>query len=307
MTPPGEEFAETATRERDLQAGGGRGTPSLRLRSVVPVGRRPPWARLALLHGYGDHGGRYQHVLEWMAARGVAAHALDFRGHGRATGRRGFVRRWDEYLDDLEAFLGHPDVRDAGAENAPLFLLGHSHGGLVLAVAGIRGRLPDGVAGAILSAPYLGSGMVVPRNKWVLARVADRLVPWLAVPADVPSEWMSSDAALQEETRSDPLVLSTVTPRWFLGMRAAQDEACRADAAGAFRLPLLVLMGDADRLADPAAARAFCARCGSPDKTFRGYPGHLHELLRETGRHAIFADILGWMRERAAGAYSRSA
>jgi alpha-beta hydrolase superfamily lysophospholipase len=288
---------ETRTLESDLAVRGrGRRGTVLRLRSAEPVGGGAPWARLGLLHGYGDHGGRYQHVLTWMAARGVASHALDFRGHGRATGRRGFVARWDEYLDDLDGFLGHLAL-EASGNAAPLFLLGHSHGGLVLAIAGIRGRLPGSVVGAVLSAPYLGSSMVIPRAKRILAGMADRLLPWLPVPADVPSEWMSSDAALQEETRNDPLVLATVTPRWFVGMQAAQTEA--QAHAEAFRVPLLVLMGEADHLADPAAARAFCDTAASTDKTFRSYPGHLHELLRESGREAVFLHILHWLRERA--------
>ncbi len=236
-------------------------------RSVLPAG--DAWARLGLVHGYGDHSGRYMHFLRWMAGRGVACHALDFRGHGLATGRRGFVVQWQEYLHDLDLFLALEAVRG----EAPLFLLGQSHGGLVLAAAGIRG-LP-GVTGCILTSPYLGSKMPVPAGKLFLARFADRLVPWLPVPSRIKDEWLSSDAALIQEGRQDLLVLRTATPRWYFGARAAQADVL--ERAGEFRLPLLLLVGDADPVADPDAARAFCQRAGSADKTERTYPGHLHE------------------------------
>src|ERR1700691_2463252 len=88
-----------------------------------------PWAQLVLLHGYGDHAGRYLQFLQWLGARGVGCQAIDFRGQRRSSGRRGFVRKWDEYLDDLKVIL---DLQD---QALPLFVLGHSHGALVAAAA----------------------------------------------------------------------------------------------------------------------------------------------------------------------------
>src|SRR3954469_24151488 len=70
-----------------------------------------PWARIGLLHGYGDHCGRYEHFYQWMAQRGVACFGFDFRGHGRSEGKRGFVARWEEYLDDLNVFLEQPEMK----------------------------------------------------------------------------------------------------------------------------------------------------------------------------------------------------
>src|SRR5437899_3146686 len=93
------------------------------------------WATLGVIHGYGDHGGRYLHFMRWMAERGVACHTFDFRGQGRSTGRRGFVRRWEEYLDDLSAFLALDEMRSDGN---PLFLLAHSHGAVVLSAAALH-------------------------------------------------------------------------------------------------------------------------------------------------------------------------
>jgi len=266
----------------------------LHRRSVLPAAR--PWAHLGVLHGYGEHCGRHGAFMEWLAERGVACHALDFCGHGRSPGRRGFVQRWEQYLEDVSAFLALDHLSSRSRGDAPLFMLGHSHGGLVLACAGIRG-LP-GVSGCILSSPYLRLRMPVPAYKILLARMADPFVPWLALPSGVKSEWMSSDEAMVHESRGDPLVFRTATPRWYLGALRAQAEAL--ERAGDFRLPLLVLGGGADPVADPGIIQQFHDRAGSADKALRIYPDHLHEILRESGREAIFAEIQQWLEHRTA-------
>ncbi len=267
------------------------GSAVLFRRSVVPAGT--PFAYLAVLHGYGDHSGRYLELMQWLAARGIACHALDFRGHGKAQGRPGHVERWEEYLEDLDAFLRLEEL-GAGGRGAPLFALGHSHGGLVLAAAGIRG-LP-GVSGCIFSAPYFRSAMRVPAIKIWAARLANPLVPALRIDSGLRPEWMSRDEARVRDSIDDPLIVRTATPRWYLTCHAAQSEIVRR--AEEFRLPLLVLAGDADAVADSRAAHDFYLRAGAADKTFRLYPEHRHELLRELGRELIFQHVLDWISER---------
>src|SRR4051794_16407640 len=142
-------------------------------RSVIPFEPHRSTARLILLHGYGDHSGRYVHFMRWLAERGVACHSFDFRGHGRSPGRRGYVRRWDEYLEDLAAFLALAPLR-ADAPGGPLFVLGHRHGGLVAAAAGGRGILVNaGVAGCILTSPYLRGYARVSAPWHAIARACD--------------------------------------------------------------------------------------------------------------------------------------
>src|SRR5258706_9503423 len=118
-------------------------------RSISP--QSGAFARLAIIHGYGDHSSRFVHFMQWMAQRGVACHAVDLRGQGKAEGKRGFVARWDEYLDDVQAFINSLPANDG----LPLFLLGHSHGGLIVA-AGVVQHLPFVAAlrGCILTSPY---------------------------------------------------------------------------------------------------------------------------------------------------------
>jgi alpha-beta hydrolase superfamily lysophospholipase len=286
---PIEETSTAATAKATFRVG----AETLHRRSVHPSTRA--WAHLAVLHGYGEHGGRHLHVMRWFAERGVACHSFDFRGQGLSTGRRGFCGRWEEYLDDLDAFLALEDLQPEARQGRPLFILGHSHGALVLAAAGIRG-LP-GVAGCIFTAPYLRSNMAVPRYKIATAYLLQRAAPSLRVPNGLRDEWMSSDDAMVRDSGRDELIVRTATPRWYVShLRAQQEVLARA---GEFRLPLLALMGDADRVADPRAAAEFCRRAGSDDVTLRVYPDRLHELLREAGREQIFAHVLEWLRERA--------
>ena len=252
-----------------------------------------PWARLAVLPGYGDHAGRHDHVLEWFAGRGVAAHALDFRGHGRSGGRVGFVRRWDEYLADLSAFLA---LDALATDGPPLFVLAHSHGGLVAAAAAERGLL-DRCAGVVLSAPYLALRLPVPLRRRLLAAVLTRVHPSLPMRTGIRGPMLTHDQAMAAADRTDPHRTGVATPRWFTTALAAQVQV-RA-AAGRFTRPLLLLVPGEDTVADAAASTDWFARVGSADKTIRHYPGHRHELLREVGRAAVFEGVEAWMRGRA--------
>jgi alpha-beta hydrolase superfamily lysophospholipase len=260
------------------------------MRSVLPADGAPVQARLAIVHGYGDHSGRYEPFLQYLAQRGIAGHAVDLRGQGQSSGRRGHVRKWEDYLDDLSAFLSRAELHGPG----PLFLLAHSHGALVVSSAVLNGL--TGIAGCVMSSPYFHSLLVQPRFKVLLGRLIEPWMGWLPLPTGVHANWMSGDPAMIAESEADPLVVSTATPRWYFGhLRAQQRVLARA---GEFHLPLLVLAGQADPLADPAAAEDFYRRAGSADKTFIAYPGFRHELLRDTQRQKVFADIYSWMNRR---------
>ena len=139
--------------------------------------------------------------------------------------------------------------------------------------------------------------MPVSRSQETLARIAGRAAPWLRVPTRFEPAWLTSDPGMRAEDAAGALCLRFATPGWYLAALAAQ-EAALANAAS-FDLPLLVIVGEDDPVADPAAARASCARAGSPDKQFRAFAGMAHEPLREREREQAFALIHDWMRERA--------
>jgi acylglycerol lipase len=259
--------------------------------SFLPT--RDVCARLALLPGYGDHGMRYRQFLSQMAERGIAGHALDFRGQGKAGGQRAFVNRWDEYLQDAADFLEQDALRYPA--RTPLFLVAQSHGALVASVATIRRMLPE-VAGCIFTAPYFRNRAATPLSKRLLAQAADRFAPHLPVRTDVPADHMTSDPEMQEEDRNDPLALGIATPRWFLTMQRAQEEAL--GAAKCFTAPLLILTGKEDQVSDNAATQTFFNAASASDKTLQTLSCCRHEPLRERNREETFNAIHAWICER---------
>jgi alpha-beta hydrolase superfamily lysophospholipase len=178
-------------------------------------------------------------------------------------------------------------------QGPPLFLLGHSHGGLVLAAAGIAGLL-NNIAGAIFTSPYFQNAVPVPWYKHVIGRALGLLMPAMRVRSGLRSSWLSSDPQMVENRDRDPLALRFATPRWFATMQVAQKAALAR--AAEFQTPMLMLLGSADRVANPAGGRQFFDAAGAVDKSLKVYEGLLHEVLREKQREEVFEDILHWMR-----------
>ncbi len=257
---------------------------------------RPGEARatVAVLPGGGDHSGRYPGLTAALVGAGLEVALLDFRGHGRSGGARWHVERFDDYLQDLDVFL--EKVRaDAGGRR--LFLVGHSQGGLIAALWGLDPwRAVDGV---VLSSPYLRLAFEPPRLKAAAARLLGKVWPSLPVPAGLDFADLSSDPEMQRWTAEDPLYGRKTTPRWFSESTRAQEEVRRR--AAEFAHPLLVLLGEADPIADPAAGRAFHGAAASPDKRLQAYPGFRHEIFNEVGRDRPLADTAAWISARVTG------
>jgi lysophospholipase len=261
----------------------------LRLFWTLDLPEATPRAHVALVHGYADHIGRYRPVTEALLSDGFAVHGFDYRGHGRADGRRGFCDKWPDYLDDLSVFWERVR-KSAGTQKA--FLLGHSHGGLMAAHLAERGEL-ESLAGLVLSAPYFKLAIVPPALKLMAARVVGKVVPWLPIPSELDPAHLTRDAAIVRATIEDPLYVRTVTPRWFVESTQAQEEAM----ARAVRVtaPIFIFCGSNDAVAASSAARSFFDTVGSTDKKYKEYPGMLHEPLNEVGREEVFRDISGWI------------
>ncbi len=257
-----------------------------------------PVAVVAVVHGYGDHGGCYREGLERLAAAGFEAQAIDLRGHGRSAGRRGHVGRWRHYLEDLTAFLDRVR-RGAGgslaSEPRPLFLLGQSHGALLLIHAALTGLTGD-VRGLVLTSPYLRFTLPVPAWKLNLGRIAARVLPWLPFPSEIRGDMLTSDPVMLETVRGDSLSLRIATPGWFFAAEKAQAEALAR--APAIRQPVLVIQGGKDRVTDPAVTEQWVQRLGSDDKSYRLFLEMRHETLREAGRDAVWDAIIAWLRAR---------
>jgi lysophospholipase len=245
-------------------------------------------AVIAILHGWGDHSGRYLHTMEALGRQGFDTIAVDHRGHGKADGPRTDCRAWTDFVEDLEAFWRRATEL---AQGRPTFLLAHSHGGLIAThwVA----RSPAGLRGLVLSAPYFALAFEPPRLKLLGAKIIKGIAPGLKVPTGLTEAQLSRDPAWQASTANDPLYLRTITPRVFFGVQAAQAQV--NELAASVKVPLLLAAGNADPVASTKVARTFFDRVASVDKAWKEYPGFLHEILNETGREQVEADIAQWI------------
>lgn len=276
-------MSETTLRRTESHTEGARGN-TLFQRAWLPAN---PERVLLLVHGFAEHCGRYEHVAAWFAAHGCAIHAYDQEGHGHSSGTRGHIRRFDDFLDDLELQLSraraqHPEL--------PIFLVGHSMGGLIV-TALARERRPD-VAGVVISAPALM--LNVSRTAAILARVASRLVPRLRRPAGIDPKWLSRDAAVVQAYRDDPLVFEGITAS--LGAALFGAAARCIDAGGDVRVPTMMIHGEADRICSVEGTRHFFEQLGV-EKRLRTYPNLYHEAFNEPEQTTVFRDILEWIRE----------
>lgn len=256
----------------------------LALRRERAAGR--PRGALILLHGFGDHSGRFGEAAAWFAARGVSVYALDQRGHGRSPGKRGHVSRFAQFISDVAALR----KLVGGEEAAPQLLLGHSFGGTV-ALRYLE-TAPEQLAGAIVSSPFLAVAMAVPGWKRLMARLLLDVLPSLPVKTGLDLAHLSTDPKVGQAAKSDPLYHRVMSPRAYREILQAQ----RAVVAEGDRIavPLLFLLAGDDRIVSRAASEAF-ARSLAGDVTVRVYDGFFHEILNEPQRARAYRDVEQWL------------
>jgi len=254
----------------------------------------PPRAAIALLHGLAEHAGRYAAFAADVNAAGIDVYAIDLRGHGRASGRRAWVARFDEYLEDAQTLVARAGAACA-RQATPLFLMGHSMGGAIAALYAIE-RAPQGgvpLAGLLLSSPALAPGRDVPA--WMIA--ASRVISaiWPRFPAmKIDAALLARDQAVVAANRADPLVhhgaIPARTGAELLGAMR-RIEAGRA----ALRLPLLIWHGTQDKLTEPDGSRDFGAQAGSPDRALTLYESNYHETLNDLDRERVIGSLIAWI------------
>jgi alpha-beta hydrolase superfamily lysophospholipase len=250
-------------------------------------------AALIVVHGLGEHAGHYDEFARRMASFGITTFAFDLRGHGLSDGKRGHVPRFDIYLQELDRFRS--EVVSLTGARTPPFLLGQSMGGLI-ALRYLQ-NFGSHIAGAVICSPWLATAMEVPRWKTLAAPLLARLLPTLPFRHGLAPEDLSSDPAVVEAYRTDPLVHGRITPRTFAEVSAAMDLV--PEHSKAITRPLLLLVGGADRVVDSDRTVAFAQALVTSDKTIHVFPGHLHELLNEADRTDTHFLVGDWISARA--------
>lgn len=243
-----------------------------------------PRAVLLIVHGLGEHSGRYEETGRLLAGAGVEVFGFDLLGHGASGGRRADVPSWNVYLEQVADNLGR--AREAGL---PAVLLGHSLGGLIAAAyARSRHRQPDL---AVLSAPALDAAL--PRWKRRAAPWLGRWAPGLPMPNRIRPHHLSRDPAVGEAYRADPLTTARTRARLGAMIIGQMDKFNRS--LDDYSVPTLLLHGGDDPVVPPAAT----VRLGEkPGVERRVYPGLRHEIFNEPEGPQITEDLASWIRER---------
>lgn len=253
---------------------------------------RVPKAVVCLVHGLGEHTSRYAHVGEAFSKEGYALFGADLRGHGRSSGARGHIHAIEDFLQDIDILIEQARRR---YEGRPLFLYGHSLGGILVLNYGLRRR--PVLSGVIATGSGLHTALENQPAKVMTARLLGSLVPAVTIPSGLDPKSISRDPKVVQAYVDDPLVHNKVSlgfGRIMLGVTKWTLEH-----AGRFPAPLLLMHGKADGLAFPSGsiefAEALKGKC-----TLRLWEGAYHELHNEPEQTEVLKAMMEWMDERLA-------
>jgi len=249
-------------------------------------------AAVAIVHGHGDHSGRYATAVAALTARGFAVHAFDLRGHGRSPGARGHIAAWAEYRDDLAGFVGH--VKSQEPSGTPVFLYGHSLGGAIVLEFGLR--RPEGLAGVVASGPALRPSGVRSPGLEALGRALSRVWPTFSLQLPLETAALSRSGDVVAGNRADSLNHRRITAR--AATVTLPVLAWTAANASRWHLPLLVIHGGSDRIIDPQGSRAFAAAAqagAGTDVELRIYEGGYHEPHNDLEAERVMGDVADWL------------
>ena len=267
--------------EETLESAGGA---KLFVRSWRPKGR----ARgvVAIVPGFNSHGGYYGWVAGRFVARGLAVYVVDLRGRGKSEGERFYVESFDDYVSDAAALVALAKSREPGL---PVFLLGHSAGGVVSCIYAIEHT--EELAGFICES----FAFQVPAPDFALAVLKGlaHVAPHAHV-LKLKNEDFSRDPEVVAAMNADPLIANESQPTETVAEMVRADERLKRDFP-LVTLPLLILHGTLDKATKPGGSRLFYDTAGSKDKTLKLYEGHVHDLLNDVGKEIVMKDIEGWI------------
>jgi alpha-beta hydrolase superfamily lysophospholipase len=246
-----------------------------------------PVATICLIHGIGEHAGRYDDWARRFCKQGIMVYALDYRGHGASEGKRGHVNSMAELMDDISVLVRR--CRRNWGE-IPGFLYGHSMGG-TLTLNFLNTRRQD-FSGAIISSPWLE--LVHPPNKIMqtLGRIANVVMPDWLLSTGIKSSQMTSLPGEIEETDKDPLMHGKISVRLFSELNQSALELLSERVN--IQIPLLLFHGESDPITSINASVRFFEN-HRENATFHSYANALHELHREPVADEVFSDIMAWL------------
>lgn len=249
----------------------------------------PPRGVVVICHGLNSHSGQYQWVASKFAAQGHEVFALDLRGRGLSDGERFYVDDVASYVDDLRGLVAIARQRLPGL---PIFLLGHSAGGVVSCSYCLDHQ--EEISGLICES----FAYQVPAPSIILAAIkgVSHVAPRLGV-LSLKMKDFTRDPEVLAALEADPLTRHETQPAATVAALVRADERLH-DSFGRITLPVLILHGSADKATAYQGSRFFHDHAGSRDKTLKIYEGNFHDLLADIGRESVMADISDWIAAR---------
>ncbi|MFT3715829.1 MAG: alpha/beta hydrolase [Gordonia sp. (in: high G+C Gram-positive bacteria)] len=250
---------------------------------------------VALVHGLGEHAGRYEYVARRLTDAGYIVIAPDHAGHGRSDGAPRNVTDFSDFTADLDRVIKSVELADTGSgstlETLPLFVLGHSMGGAIALSYALDHQ--DDLRGLVLSGPAVVPGDDLPPIMVKAAPVLGKLAPWLPSTA-LSASAVSRDPAVVKAYEDDPLVFHGKIPAGLGGALIGQMQSL-PERLPSLTLPTLALHGGKDVLANPDGSRMVGEKAGGDDVTVKIYPELYHEIMNEPERDEVLDDIVAWL------------
>ncbi len=256
-------------------------------RSWLPAGS--PRGVAVLVHGFNSHSGYYIWTAGRLVANGLAVYALDLRGRGQSDGERFYVDSFADYVGDVSGMV---DIAEAAHPGLPVFLLGHSAGGVASCLYTLDHQ--DRLAGFICES----FAFKVPAPDFAIAALKglSHLAPHAHV-LRLKNEDFSRDPVAVAAMNDDPLIAHESQPTKTVAELARADDRLEK-SFGDFKLPLLILHGTDDKAARASGSQQFYDNAGSADRTLKLYEGHFHDLLNDVDKQVVMADIEAWLNAR---------
>jgi len=245
-------------------------------------------AVLMIVHGLAEHSGRYMNVVNYFVSLGYAVYGMDHLGHGKSDGRRLYLQRFDDYTNTLKVYF---DLVRNWQPDKPMFLIGHSMGGLISTVY-LFDHQAD-LTGAVLSGPSVKVPDNISPTTILVGKILSVLMPKFGV-IGLEAEGVSRDPAVVQAYINDPLVYrGKITAR--LAAELIKETQRVGKEAAKILLPILIVQGGADRLVDPNGAKMLYAKVGSVDKAIKIYDGFFHEVFNEPEHDQVLGDVNFWL------------
>ena len=245
---------------------------------------------ICLVHGFGEHGGRYAHVADFFNKNGFAFLTMDSRGHGKSGGKRGHTPNFDSFLDDIDLFLMDTKNR---FNDVPMFLYGHSMGGNLTLNYVIR-RKPTILRGLVTTGPWIRLAFEPKPILITLGKIMRSIYPTFTQDSDLDVTGLSRDKAVVDAYVNDPLVHGKITAS--AGMAMTDSAAFLNTYAGAMPIPTLIEHGTDDAVISQPSSEEFARRVSNV--TYKKWQGLYHEIHNEPEKMVVLNDILAWINKQ---------